>query len=111
MDWAFVILIVGAMAYAGFILMEYTNRSIAMRPAIAKLEKVSLGLLEEHNEEDSRQGERRGRIEGLRLNITELSRTQAALNRDMQVARTRRQRLEIEYYKLQLKGKLRKAAA
>jgi len=110
MDWAFVILIVGSMAYAGKILMEYTNRTIAVRPVIARLERESLGLLDQQCEEDARQGERKDRIEGLRLGITELSRTLAALNRDMQVERTRKQRLEIEYYKLQGKGKLRKAA-
>lgn len=111
MDWVFVILIVGAMAYAGMIVMEYTNLSIKVRPVIGKLESESLVLLDQRNQEEARQTERRERIQTLREGISELSRRLGDLNRELQVERTRRQRLEIEYYKLQLKGKLRKAAA
>ena len=111
MDWAFGILIVGAMAYVGMIVVEYTNRSASVQPAIAKLENESLTLLDERNEEEARQVQRRERIDGVRLGISELSRTLAVVNRDLQEERKRKQRLEIEYYKLQLKGKLRKVAA
>ena len=111
MEWAFVILIVGAMAYAGMIVMEYTNRAIAVRPMIAKLENESLDLLDQINNEASDHGERKNRIGSIRDAVAGLSSGMASLNRDLQIERTRKQRLEIEYYKLQLKGKLRKAAA
>jgi hypothetical protein len=78
---------------------------------IAKLENESLELLDRMNEEESEHGERKNRIGSIRDAVSELSRGMASVNRDVQVERTRRQRLEIEYYKLQLKGKLRKAAA
>ncbi len=111
MDWAFLILIVGAIIYAGRIVIEYTNRAFILRPRISKLQQESLELLDRQNTGEVDLGEGKDRIDGIRQGVSELTRTLTDLNRDLQSERTRKQRLEIEYYKLQLKGKLRKVAA
>lgn len=111
MEWVFVVLILGALIYAGMIVIEYTNRAFVVRPRIAKLETETLELLGRQNTAESDLSQGKDRIEVLRLGVSELTSTLADLNREVQAERSRKQRLEIEFYKLQLKGKLRKAAA
>ena len=111
MEWVFVVLIIGAMIYAGTIFLEYTNYSIQIRPRIKHLQMEAVDLVCELDSEEVQSGEVQERISWLRSNVSDMSRRIVTLRRSIESESTKKQRIEIEVFKERLKGKWRSVAA
>jgi chromosome segregation ATPase len=111
MAWILVVLIVGAMAYAAMIIVEYTNYTLQVRPRIAKLDRTAAELEEEWNGEEARVHEIELRSKGLQDCVSGLQRRTAELRGEVKGERDRKQRLEMEVFKRRLKGGRRMVAA
>ncbi len=109
MEWVLVALIIGVMVYAGIIVVEYTNCSIHTQPRIARLEEESVELVETRGAEEAQQSEAKDRIEELRATVAQLSGQISDLHGQVQTERLLKQRLDMEYFKQRLKGRLRPA--
>lgn len=111
MDWILVALIIGAMVYSGMIVIEYTNYAIQVKPKILQLEQNAAEMLKNTEIVEAERHSIRDRMDGMRTAVSELSRRIADLRCEVHAEKTRKQRLEMEYFKQRLKGRLRPAVA
>ncbi|MDA0747724.1 MAG: hypothetical protein O2954_14480 [bacterium] len=111
MGWVLVALILGAMVYGGMIVVEYTNYIMQARPRLAQLENEALELLGQLNEADGTQEEIENRVVELKPQVAEMYKRVAELRTQLEGEKVRKQRLEMEFFKQRLKGRLRPAIA
>ena len=111
MEWIFVALIVGTLAYSGSIVMGYTNYSVQVLPQISRRLERGAELEGAINHEQAEQTRVQEQIEELNAVIRDLSRQIAELRGGIQAERMRKQRIDMETFKLRLKGRLRPVAA
>ena len=111
MEWIFVALIVGALAYSGSIVMGYTNYSVLVLPQISRRLEQAAELEGTVDHERAEQAAVHERIEDVNGDIRDLSRQIAELRGGIQAERMRKQRIDMETFKLRLKGRLRPVAA
>ena len=111
MAWILVVLIVGAMAYAAVIIVDYTNYTLQVQPRISKLDRNAAELEEEWNGEEATVHEIELRLKGLQDSVSALQHRSAELRGEVRGERERKQRLEMEVFKRRLKGNRRMVAA
>jgi hypothetical protein len=105
MDWVFASLVVGCLAYAGSILVEYTNYRTGLTPRIKQVEDGVLDVGLEFAAEEEAADNVRTRISRQRMHVDELRRHKTALFGRLVTERERKQRLEIAVFRKRLKSK------
>ena len=98
--------VIGAIGYCALVIVEYTNYSLQIKPRIASLEATSLELVRDMNEISLQREGFMVRIEKLKTAVGDLAESTRDLRSRLQVENARRQRLDMEYFKQRLKGRL-----
>jgi phage shock protein A len=91
--------------------MGYTNYSVLVMPQISRRLEQAAEVEGTVDHEQTEQGRVCERIQELNDVIRDLSRQIAELRGGIQAERMRKQRIDMETFKLKLKGRLRPAAA
>ena len=105
MDWVYAGLIVGCLAYAGAIVIEYTNYRTSITPRIKQVEDGVLDVGLDFASEEEEADRVHGRITRLQSDVAELRRHKTALFGRLVTERERKQRLEIAVFRKRLKSK------
>ena len=105
MDWVYASLIIGCLAYAGSIVIEYTNHRTQITPRIKQVEDDAIDVGQAFASEEAASEDVRTRITRLRSDIDELRRQKTALFGRLVTERERKQRLEIAVFRKRLKNK------
>lgn len=105
MDWVYASLIVGCLAYAGAIIVEYTNYRTGITPKIQQIEDGVLDVGQDFVAEEEAANDTQSRISSLRMHVDELRRHKTALYGRLVTERERKQRLEIAMFRKRLKSK------
>lgn len=105
MDWLYAGLIIGCLAYAGAIVIEYANYRTAISPRISDSEEVAAGVGLEFAEEERAAEDLRARIHRLQADVDELRRQKTSLQGRLVTEKERKQRLEIAVFRKRLKSR------
>jgi|GEM_PF-1583161 acetylglutamate synthase len=111
MEWIFVALVIGVVGYCAVIVVEYTNYALQIKPRIAHLETEAADLVRDMNSISLEKDASRIRSETLKTSVSELGDRLRDLRSKLLIEKSRKQRLDMEAFKLRLKGRLGPAMA
>ncbi len=105
MDWVYAAIIVGCLAYAGTIIIDYVNRRTVVSPRIRQLEDGAVEVGLEFSAEEDAMEQIRMRASTLETQVNEQRLHRTAVKGGLVSERERKRRLEIAVFRKRLKSK------
>jgi hypothetical protein len=105
MEWVFAALIIAAIVYVGLILIDLTNYSVQILPRIHTMNEQAEILRETSNSEEDEANAVKDRSTAVKISVAEMTERHYELREQIRVERMRKQRLEMEYFKLRVRSR------
>ena len=105
MDWVYETLIVGCLAYAGAIVIDYVNYRDGITPRIQRIERGVVDIRLDFVSEEEAAEKARSRVHRLRTVVDELRRQKTSFYSRLVCERDRKQKLEMAVFRKRLKRK------